>query len=174
MKREKQNDQLKVVTVIPVAKSIPKSTLSYFTKDRTSIGSFVKISIRGKEGLGLVTNITEARSVKSDLKNSSFALKKLSKGSSAELTQSFINACEKTANFYATTTGNILSVVIPKFFLENPELIQSKKIDLKKPETVNEPFLIQLPTDERFGEYKTIIRESFARRKSVLFVAPTI
>ncbi len=174
MKRERKSDVLKVVTVIPVSKSMLRSTLSYFTKDDVSIGSFVKISIRNKTSLGLVTNVASARSVKSDLKNSSFALKKLSKGNSAKLSAGFIKACEQTAFYYATTTGSVLSTILPKFFLEFPELIQSYKKNENKSDTLHEPYLIQLPLEERFGEYKTIIRESFARSSSVLFIAPTI
>ena len=174
MKRERKTDTLKVVTVIPVSKAMPKSTLSYFTKENVVIGSFVKINVRGRTGLGLVTHTDLARAVKTDLKNSSFALKKLSKGSSAQLSRAFIKACEDTATYYATNTGSVLGAIIPKFLLEFPELINSSNPNKVKPETVSEPFLIQLPYDERFSEYKTIIRESFAKGKSVLFIVPTI
>ncbi|MFZ2049154.1 MAG: hypothetical protein WAV25_02580 [Minisyncoccia bacterium] len=174
MKREGKKNTLKVVTVIPISRSLLRSSLSYFTKDDVLVGSFVRISIRNKLGLGLVTNISDARSVKSDLKSSSFALKKLSKGGSTKLSIGFIRACEQTATYFATTTGNIISTVLPKFFLDFPELVQSTQKERNKPETIHEPFLIQLPFDERFGEYKTIIRESFARGSSILFITPTV
>jgi len=174
MKRERKKDTLKVVTVIPINKSMLRSSLSYFTKDIVSIGSFVKINIRNKINLGLVISVTNASSVKSDLKNSSFALKKLSKGNSARLSTGFIKACEQTAIYYATTTGSIISTILPKFFLDFPELIQNNQKEIIRPETIHEPYLIQLPIDERYGEYKTIIRESFARGSSVLFITPTI
>ncbi|MDB5254126.1 MAG: hypothetical protein JWL80_192 [Parcubacteria group bacterium] len=167
-------DHLYITEVVPIQKGMTKETLSYFTKEELSIGSFVKIPLRNKEILGLVTQIHEASNMKTDLKSSSFALKKLSRSRiSAELSSAFIQASLLTAEYYGTTIGSILGALIPKILLENPPLISSAKKTTKGEETVREPFLIQLPETDRIREYKSLIRESFARKRSVLFCVPT-
>ncbi len=165
----------KVATIIPIIKGLPKATLSYFTKEDLKIGTFVKIPLRGGNALGIVSSISDARENKVSIKKASFSLKKLSSTKNeggSRLPASFIVAAEKTADFYATTIGNILGALIPKFFLENPNLINSSN-DLSLGEPKKEFLLIQLNHDERFQEYKSLIRESFARKKSILFCVPT-
>ena len=163
---------MKIVEVIPIVKGITKPSLSYFTKDNFDLGSFVKIPIRNGSTLGIVESVRDAKSMKSGLKGSSFALKKLKTiGDTAKLSHAFMQACEETAIFYATTTGNILSAVLPKFFLEHPNLL-NKSFDFAKVKT-KEVRLVQLSNDERFREYRGIVRENFARGSSVMLVAPS-
>ncbi len=171
---EKSLDEQKIALVIPIVKGLPKATLSYFTRENLSVGAFVKIPIRNGVALGIVTSISSARTNKTNIKRASFVLKKLSSGISGAfgLPSYFIRATEKTSIYYATTVGNILSALIPKILLENPQLINSAH-DRPSNESRKETLLIQLNNDERFQEYKSSIRESFARGKSVLFCVPT-
>jgi len=164
----------KIALIIPIVKGLPKATLSYFTSENLEIGTFVKIPIRNGSALGIVSNITDARSSKINIKRASFALKKLSTGTneSSKLPAYFIRAAEKTSIYYATTIGNILGALIPKILLENSNLINSAK-NTESNELKKDTLLIQLNNEERFQEYKSLIRESFARKKSVLFCAPT-
>ena len=162
-----------VVEVVPIIRGLPKAHLSYFTSTLLPLGSFVKIIVRNTPAIGLVTKVTDARSAKSELKSSSFALKKLTlsdKGSA--LSPSFIEAAESTAKYYVSTVGNILSVLIPKTILENPTLMGTPYIN-KKDVPTREPLLIQLNDEERFREYRSIVRGAFAKSKSVMFITPT-
>lgn len=161
-----------VVEVIPIIRGLPKATLSYFTREVVPLGSFVKISVRNSPAVGLVTSVMDARLAKSELKLSTFSLKKLlpsDKG--AGLSPAFIKATEKTAEYYVSTVGNILGVVIPKSILEEPSLIGSAFIKGDAP--TREPLIIQLGDKERFSEYRSIIRGAFARSRSVVFITPT-
>ena len=173
MSTESSPEKHFVVEVIPIVKGLPKETLSYFTREIVPLGSFVKITIRNTPALGLVTSILDAREAKSELKLSTFALKKLSlaeKGSG--LSPAFIKATEQTSKYYASSVGNILGILIPKTILEFPLLMGSPY--LKHDDTpTKEPLLIQLGDDERFREYKSIVRGAFARSTSVIFITPT-
>ncbi len=171
----KESESLYVALVIPIVKGLPKATLSYFTKEKLALGTFVKIPIRNGTALGIVSGIYEARDNKTDLKRASYALKKLSSNKNEavfQLAPAFIRAAEKTANYYATSVGSLLGVLIPKILLENPGLINSSD-NLESNELRKEPLIIQLNQNERFQEYKNLIRESFAKKKSVLFCVPT-
>ncbi len=163
---------MQIVEVIPIVKGITKPTLTYFTKKKFALGSFVRIPIRNSKVLGIVSGFEDARSVKTSLKRADFALKKISLAERAgAISGSFIKAASETANFYATTTGNILGRVLPKFILKHPELI-GKPFKLKDVGS-KEIKLVQLSDNERFREYRGIVRENFAKNSSVLFVIPT-
>lgn len=162
---------MQVVEVIPVVKGITKPTLSYFTKERFEPGSFVRIPVKSGSALGIVATSQDARRNKSELKSSSFALRKLSvPGRAGSLSKAFMLAVKDTANFYATSGGNVLSTLLPKILLADPKLIGYNNYE--KYETEKEIKLVQLAEDERFREYRGIIRESFARGSSVLFIVP--
>lgn len=165
--------ELKVVEVVPIMRGITRPSLSYFTREDLNVGSFVKIPVRNSGIPGLVVGISNAKAAKTDLKRASFALKKLSKSSESSLSPAFVRAAEKTAKYYATTVGNILGAILGKVFLENPNLINSGIANDKKINTPKEILLIQLNDEERFREYKSLIRESFARGESILFCVPT-
>jgi primosomal protein N' len=163
---------MQVVEVIPIAKGITKPTLSYFTSQTFEPGSFVKIPVRSGSALGIVTRSYNARGAKDELKKSSFSLKKLSKlEKTGNVSASFMRAIQSTADFYATTAGNILGALIPKIFLTSPKLLGASSKEKNKP--FREVRLIQLPNEERFREYRGIIRECFAKETSVMLCAPT-
>lgn len=163
---------MQIIEVIPITKGLTKPTLTYFTKERFIPGSFVRAPIRGKNTMGIVQGSIDAHKAKATIKDSSFVLKKISVVSRAgEISNSFMKASEDTAKFYATTVGNVLKALMPKIYLEHPELIgKSKKF--KKGEN-KEVKVIQLGKEDRFREYRSIVRESFARHTSVLFIVPT-
>ncbi|MES2213918.1 MAG: hypothetical protein V4465_00795 [Patescibacteria group bacterium] len=170
-----KTERLFVVEVIPIVRGLPKATLSYFTKEKLALGSFVSITVRNTKALGLIVRITDAESMKSSLKSSNFALKKLVplKGDFS-LSPSFIRAAEIASNYYATSVGSILGSTIPKALLESPELLSYGKAKEQKATLAREPLLVQLSDEERYREYKSIVRGAFARGSSVLFLVPNI
>ena len=68
-----------IITIIPISRGIGKETLSYFAAERVAMGSLVSVPIRGKKSHGLVVEVKEARDAKAELKNLSFAMKKIDK-----------------------------------------------------------------------------------------------
>lgn len=163
---------MKVVEVIPIVKGIQKQTLSYFTKEKFLPGSFVRIPLRKGSSLGIVTSSKDARKSKSDIKGANFALRKLSVVEKAgALSEGFMKAIRETANFYATTDGAVLKTLLPKIILESPEILNKKVGKPRAPH--REIKIIGLGDEERFREYRSIVRECFARGKSIMFVVPT-
>jgi primosomal protein N' len=163
---------MQVVEIIPIIKGFPKGTLSYFTKEKFLPGNFVKIPLKGGSAFGIVERSVDARTTKSSLKTADFALRKITLLSKINgLSPSFIKAAEETAKFYATTTGSILGKILPKLMLENHDLIAK----FRKPKEIKakEVKLIQASTEERYTEYRSIVRENFAKKSSVLFIVPT-
>lgn len=163
-----------VVEVIPLVRGLPKDSLTYFSADKPAVGTFVNIKIRNAETFGLVTRVIPAREAKAELKQSAFALKKLS-GPSQDffLSKAFIEASRYLSDYYAVPMGNILGALIPKMLLESPELLGIKESNENIEPFTSEPLLIQLPDEERYREYKSVVRGAFAQNKSVIFITPT-
>src|SRR5680860_529358 len=110
---------MKILSVIPLKKSILKGNLTYFSSLDIPVGSIVSVPLRNKKTLGLVVATEDLSQEKSNVKKMNFNLKK-----------------------------------------------ETKNIKAEK-------LLFQYPFEERMSIYKTLIRESFAKRKSVFIVLPT-
>ena len=179
MKDGKESQKTWIVEVIPISKGVARPSLSYFSLAKPELGQLVKIDIRGRETRGFVARVEPAQDQKSSLKEQSFALKKLLKKniSSAGLPSPFVRAVDKTARFYASTLGPALSLLLPKILLDESEkFFITKNIQTEK-ELRNiiskETTVLQTDSLERYGHYRALVRQYFAREKSVMFVVPT-
>lgn len=168
---------MEILEIIPFYKAFKKDTLSYFSSKKVPAGSIVTITIRNKDVKGLVISKREARSEKQEVKDKQFALKKIKAvAKNTVLGTEVISAANKTSEYFATSTGAILSSVLPKFVLDNLDKV--KKITNEKPKNksvdeLTEKYVIQESETERYSSYKRLIREEFAKKKSVLFICPT-
>lgn len=162
---------MKVVEVIPIIKGVAKPTLSYFTKDKFAPGSFVRVPVQKRQALALVASSDDVRHAKSELKSAGFALRKLQAVPSAGLLNpAFVKAAKKTADFYAAPLGGVLRTLLPKLVLESPDVLGKPITKSGSPREVK---LIQLGVEERYREYRSIVRESLARETSVMLIVPT-
>ena len=165
-----------LIEVIPVAKNVGRSHLSYFSIVPLKMGQIVYAPLRRKEVPAIVISSKSVRDAKSVLRNASFSLKKISKRSVFDvyLPSHTLNVAHTLAEYYATSAGVILNELIPKFLQEKPELFSSKKIVSKNNSAVTkEPLVLQMEEEERFGQYRSVIRQNFARGSSVVFIVPT-
>lgn len=170
---------MRIVTVIPIARGISKDTLTYFTKKDVAVGSIVSIPIRSKTAYGLVTGSREATEIKSELRSLAYSIKKIDQiESHSFLSTEFVEAVSEIADYSASSIGAVLSVLIPKAILEN-----STELSLDENRLIGDPpmrrkgshetLLLQSDDEERYATYKSLIREEFARNRSVFFCLPT-
>lgn len=165
---------MKLLTVVPISRGIPKDNLTYFTNNDVSIGSIVKIPLRKKIVHGLVVEEKNVEEMKSEIKNLSYSMKKIEgAGSKSFLTPEFINGVRKVAEYNASSTGAVLFSLLPKNILEGNNELSFKPIPKPK-DTFHEINLLQSDSEERFATYKSLIREEFAKNHSVFFCVPTI
>lgn len=172
-----------IVTVIPIARGIGKETLSYFSAAKVALGSVVEIPVRNRVISALAVSCEPADKKKSELKSSSFALKKLDAGKAVQLFQpSFIEAAQEAADYFAGSTGSILATITSKTILENAADItpvewiepNAASAEASANRSKPEPYALQADEEERMAYYKSLIREQFAKKKSVFFCLPTI
>ena len=163
---------MRIVTVIPISRGINKDTLTYFTQKDIVMGSIVSIPLRSKTVFGLVVGSKVAQEIKSELKNLTYNIKKIDNIESRYfLSDSFIESAQKIADYNAGSVGSVLSALIPKTILEgNKDLSYTPK---EKPEGIfYETLLLQSDDSERYATYKSLIREEFAKNRSVFFCMP--
>ncbi|MES3004598.1 MAG: hypothetical protein V4690_00630 [Patescibacteria group bacterium] len=162
---------MQTVTVIPIKKGIGTDTLTYFTNQDIAIGSVVSIPIRNKESFGLVVETKEVKDIKSEIKNLPYGIRKINKGNGKKIfLNSFIKSCEKVADYAAASLGSTIYSLLPQSILESPNLQEATEGEI---ENFYETQLLQTETEERYATYRSIIREEFAKNRSVFFCLPT-
>lgn len=174
---------MKIVTVIPLQKNSFKEELTYFSAQNIVLGSIVAISIRNKNTLGLVVSSIDASEAKSQIKEMDFNLKKITETKNISLfKQELIESSMLVSAYFAANKSAVISTLIPNILKENYDRISKihalnqNKIQIYENTSKNiktEKLLFQAPFEERMSYYKTLIRTSFANKKSVFLVLPT-
>lgn len=165
---------MKLLEVIPIMKGISRETLTYFTSGEVPAGSIVRVPLRKKTISAIVLSLQEVSEAKSSIKESSYSIKKIEKINSFGLVlPEFIEASKEMASYLASSTGSVINSIIPKSILLDSEKLKfkSKFIEHSRP---HEKFVLQDDDDERCVNYRSLIREEFAKGLSIFFCLPTI
>lgn len=172
---------LSIITVIPLTRSKITGELSYFTTSEVPVGAIVSVPLRSKNIHAIVTEVRPAASLKSDIKDSSFQLKKLGNiKTTAFFPSIFMESCKILAEYYATNIGSIIDTLVTDTLMENANKIkvpihQNQFFnEIKSSTTIDETFAIQGDDDDRLGSWRSLIRQEFARKRSVAIYVPTI
>lgn len=168
---------MKLVTVIPLTKSSKTDELSYFTAKDIAPGDIVTVPLRKKEVPGLVIGIEDVEESKTTLKKNDFQMKKISsvKGPSG-LHPALLQTIESVKDYFAAGSSSIFKTILPRFYLENIEKLKKNTEPFRSIDTSISPekIALQESTEDRRSFFKTYIRESFAKRESVIVLLPTI
>ncbi len=161
-----------IMTIIPIAKGIPRDELSYFSAKEISLGTLVTIPFGNRSIKGVVVNQQPVRDLKGSIKQSDFALRNITTIHSERLPEALFKAGQKCASIFAQPVGSILQTMIPNqlfdYYLTHPVAL------IKKSTTRSDRYAIQVPYSERISLYKTTIRENMAKQQSTMIVVPSI
>jgi primosomal protein N' len=162
-----------IVEVVPIKRGIPKETLTYFSAEPVPDGTVVSVPVRSKAIDAISVACRDARDEKAAIKSGSFSLKKILKIKEGSPVPAYIfEAARLAAQYYRCPRGTILNLLIPDYSFYG--LFSHEPIKKTGEEPVPERLLFQSPLDDRIAFYRTYIRESFAKKESVVFVCPTI
>lgn len=173
------HNYMKIISVIPLKKGILKSDLTYFTSLDISIGNIVSVPIKNKETLALVTESSELEERKSNIRGMDFNLRKVTKDKGISIfLKEFLDTIFDTSKYFAQNKNKIIASLIPNIFIEEYDRIKkTKTLEARPKESAKtltaEKLLFQYPFQDRISIYKTLIRESFARNKSIFMILPT-
>ncbi|MEK9182062.1 MAG: primosomal protein N' [Patescibacteria group bacterium] len=166
---------MKLLEVIPIARGISAETLTYFTASEVAIGSIVKVPLRKKTIPAIVLSLQEVSEAKSSIKDLAYSVRKIKEIKSFDLIlPKFMEASKEIADYLAASTGSVMNSIIPKNILLNADKL---KIEIKAGAANSRPhekFVLQADDEERYANYRSFIREEFAKGFSVFFCLPTI
>ena len=167
---------MKVIDVIPLSKGIGKEVLSYFSARKIELGSLVNIPVRKKVVPGIAIAIHDAKKLKAHLKSSDYKLRNVtSVQKTSPFSPVFLKTCIHLKNYYASSTGSILSAYTPKVILDNLDELNfpAPTEPDHRTDLLPERSIFQAPLSDRIDYYKTLVREQFASQKSVYICTPT-
>ncbi len=169
-----------ILDVIPIAKNVGASTLSYFSTKKIQAGAMVTIPVRSSKISALVISVHDVRDRKSELKSASFQLKSIiSHDGYTSLPEWYIDAIGATMISCVTPAGMLIASLTAKPLLDRllshvtktarPATRTADQSNLK-----SERFAFARSLRERLAYYKTYIRQEFAFGRSVIVVCPTL
>ena len=165
---------MNIITVIPLTRSKMVSELSYFTASDVPKGAVVSVPLRSKNVNAIVVAVRPVSDMKSDIKDATYALKKLGNvKATAFFPTVFIETVQSLAQYYATTLGSIIESTTVKAIIEHSDTIQPPLTPLS-PTGRNEKIAVQGDDVDRISSWRSLIRQEFARKKSVVCYVPTI
>src|ERR1035437_5725827 len=174
---------MKIVTVVPLKKGLWKEDLTYFSMQDIANGSIVDITLRNKKVLGLVVGVEDAGRAKSSIKSMSFNLKKIiNVKEHSVFRKEYFNSIIETSKYFVSNKNNGIASLIPALFRENYDKLADAGVGhpnngcstpASAQKLKSEKLLFQTPLEDRISSYKTLIRGSFAQKKSVFIVLPT-
>jgi len=171
---------MNIISVIPLKKTILTEPLTYFTKHHLSLGQIVHVPIRKQEVPAVVVRLHDSQDERADIKSSSYALKKISKVTHKHIcTPDFVEAIYNEAIYYAFFTPRLFSLLTSSKIIDSLDTIKSQGKDfVTKPihnkSIASEKYAVQAEEQDRYSEYKNIIRETLARKQSAIVIVPTL
>lgn len=161
---------MQVLTVAPLTQGLPYEELSYFSKDDVEIGDLIEITIKRRVSRAIVLNRHSAEEEKQSLRHASFNIKKSGKVITKHLLPAKLwAALTYSSSYLLRSTGPVLYDLISEkaFGTLTP-------FNLPKNPSGFEVQLLQEKYENRITRYKTTIRESFSKKKSLVIFFPTI
>ncbi|HEY1037055.1 MAG TPA: hypothetical protein VGE62_00570 [Candidatus Paceibacterota bacterium] len=190
---------MNIVTVYPIVRRAFKEELTYWSSHSFKPGSIIEVPLRGKGIPALVGSVSHASHAKANIKQASFVTKKIEKKSETQaVLPECVMACVQMSELYVSALGTTLKACIPDVAFESKagvKIDEKKKGQTKKRngkddgtdendeeadddegalKAVADIVVYQTNFQDRLSTYKSIVREEFARKKTVIIVAPTV
>lgn len=163
---------MNLITVIPLTRSKVADTLSYFTASDIQVGAVVNVPLRNKTIHAIVTEVKPAADDKVSIKQADFVIRKLGKVKAISFFPStFIDSCRQLADYYASSIGSVIHALTSNILLENAHKIPPAVVP-EKPSR-DETYAIQGDDEDRMSAWRSLIRQEFARKKSIAIYVPT-
>ncbi len=163
-----------LIKAIPIARGVGVDLLSYWSPAAAPTGSIIRVPLRKRTVGALVISSESIQDSKAEIKSLDFEIKKISTPSMRSvISPLFFKTAEETARYYACTIGSALFEMVPSVVLSEYEKLPEAKDFIKRKKS-RESFALQKSDEDRYGHYKSLIRERFARKESVFMVMPTV
>ncbi len=165
-----------IIELSPLKQIKGFKSLSYFSSHKFEKFDIVEAPFRNGAVQGIVISSKELKSVKADVKDKSFAPKKIRKQKALRIADdNFLKAAEKFAEEYLLPLGPLIAQLIPSAILK---YAQKENLNLRKKETLKQQkdririSLINDFEDARLDFFKALVRQKLAQGQSILLLTP--
>ena len=151
------------------------SPLSFYSKDDVAVGSLVYVTLRKEEILGIVVQRSTLAEHKGDIRTQTFQLKKIKKDDVVgHIPENILTQYVQAAEAQAIPYSLFFDAVIPESLKKNPEYIQNALTYRHQGEVEKTISYLESSSEERVVQYKSIVRDILAKKKSIHIIAPTV
>lgn len=162
-----------VISVIPLTRASTIETLSYYSSIEYIIGTLLQVPVRNAEVSGVVVATEPVGAARTALRAATFSLRKLPPQPEAgSLPSTLMKTAASLANTTPAPLGSILMALLPPDIRSGsrpyPFTKTYENIDVD-----TTPAILTETRHNRFLTYRSLIRQAFAHRGSVLFIVPT-
>lgn len=166
---------MNIVNVIPLKKGIGVEELSYFTAETIPGGAIVSVPLRGRKISAIVISCVDARTERQKVRSADFALKKLeSVNAETGVGPAFMGAAQAIARESGMPISSVLGALLPLPLLSSLSDLHVALSRESPPPQYPERYIVQAEDDDRYTIYKSLIREMFAKGRSVFVALPAV
>lgn len=161
-----------LVHVYPLLRGTPLQTLTYFSKVEYPRGAIIDVPIRHTPTPAVVVRAEPVAEARTAIRRASHKiLNVLVQKPRFLFLPTFLDATENLARETVGSVGAILYSTLPTTLLSLGMPHPSCSV---LPGKHFEELLLQAPRDDRMNIYRTLVREHFAHKQSVLILAPSV
>ncbi len=161
-----------VISVIPLSKATTVQQLSYYASTDYKPGTIIAAPIRNKQVPSLVIDAQPVSNAKTALRAATFSLKKLpTQEPLSTLPSSILKTAETLLKTTPAELGSVLFALLPPDIRTGLRSYPVTKDYTNEEDSV--PQILTATQEHRLLAYRSLIRQAFAHRGSVLFVVPT-
>lgn len=161
-----------VIEIIPIGRGTQLTSLSYFSQKHYPYGSIVHIPLRKKTTPGIVVGHQEVSTMKTALRSATFSLRRLPQQEAVSvLPTQLLTTSLELSRYYVASQGAVLFSLLPSEIKDGTIPLPHHTQNQEHIPTTPEIFLA--PQEERYRQYKNIVRNAFAQKTSIVIVAPT-
>ncbi len=163
---------------MPFKRGVLKEEFTYFSAKNILACDIVNIPMRNTKNLGLVISSLDAVEEKSNIKDMPYNLKKINEVKEKSIfSNNFLASLFLLSEYFSAKKNLVVSSVIPKIMILEYDKIAKATKNLQVLPVAStikaEKVLFQANFEDRIHFYKTLIRGSFAEKKSVFIILPT-
>jgi len=165
------------VRVMPIQRGVFREYLTFFSREHIPEGSIVNVTIRKRAVPALAVSSVDVREDKMNLKSADFSLKKIQNTGRRVLSTAFLRAAKEAALYHASHEGVALAALTFMPILSEPKKVEEapiREVQIQNGAVAPEVLVLQAEHDERMSTYKNLTRESFARKQSLMIIAPSL
>lgn len=166
-----------IITVLPISKSKLGEELVYFATTEVKVGAILSVPLRKRMIPALVTKIDLAEDKKSQIRNAPFEIRKIDKIKAVDFfPEYFIHGAKTISDLYACSSGAIIDALVPKSIIENSAKIAKPLASENSNQSKTKARILAVQGDDsdRISAWRSLVRQEFANKRSIVFYLPTI